>query len=34
MKKVFQIGPIIFIAILLLIDCKKEEPSSDKEYPH
>lgn len=34
MKKVFWINQIIFTAILLLIACKKEEPSSDKEYPN
>jgi hypothetical protein len=36
MKKLFWINPLIFAVILLLIACKKEEPSSDKEYnvPH
>ena len=36
MKKVFWIIPIIFTAILLLIACKKEPPSSDTEnqYTH
>jgi hypothetical protein len=33
MKKVFWISPIILTTILLLIACKKEEPSSVKEYP-
>lgn len=32
MKKVFWIKPIIFAAILLLIACEKDKPSSDKEF--
>jgi hypothetical protein len=34
MKKVFWINTIVFTSILLLIACKKEEPSSAKEYAH
>jgi hypothetical protein len=32
MKKVFWIGPIIFTAILLLVDCNKEETPGEIEY--
>jgi hypothetical protein len=31
MKKIYWINPIIFTAILLLVACKKEPPSSDTE---